>query len=245
MQVPQHSYQVNRPRQIGLHYQETNLGIQDHATQTVHSAWHVSALQLRCARFTWIMWLCSQRLLTNKLTIWKKIFRRLKQAGLKLKPSKWHLFEHSVKLLGHVISEKGIQTAADKVDAIKNWPVPRNLTELCSFIDLCSYYCRFIEDFSKIAGPLYASWPSENGQAGGENGSNWESFQKMSTKFHATSEQLKEQVAWAHSEQRKQQLWLCGLIQAQNQNSDRKFSHIVLYKQESWKESEQDRQNLL
>jgi hypothetical protein len=85
-----------------------------------------------------------------------QVFQRIKEAGLKLKPSKCHLFACSVEFLGHVVSEQGIQTTEEKIETVKNWPVPKNLMESRSFVGLCSYYRRFIKDFSKIAGPLYA-----------------------------------------------------------------------------------------
>ena len=43
----------------------------------------------------------------------------------------------------------------DKLKIIKDWPQPLNLQELRSFIGMCSYYRRFIEKFSIIAGPLH------------------------------------------------------------------------------------------
>ena len=43
----------------------------------------------------------------------------------------------------------------DKLQVINEWLVPKNLHELRSFIGMCSYYCRFIEKFSVIAGPLH------------------------------------------------------------------------------------------
>lgn len=44
----------------------------------------------------------------------KNIFERLRDANLKLKPSKCNLFQKSVKFLGHVVSEEGVQTDPDK-----------------------------------------------------------------------------------------------------------------------------------
>lgn len=43
----------------------------------------------------------------------------------------------------------------DKVSAVTQWPVPNTLKELRSFLGFCSYYRRFIEDFSQVAGPLH------------------------------------------------------------------------------------------
>ena len=41
-----------------------------------------------------------------------------------------------------------------KVEAVIRWEVPRNASEIHSFLGLVSYYRRFIQDFSKIAAPL-------------------------------------------------------------------------------------------
>ncbi|MCO5611444.1 hypothetical protein L7F22_065697 [Adiantum nelumboides] len=55
----------------------------------------------------------------------------------------------------HIISKKGICMDPAKLEVIKYWPNPRNLHEVRSFIGMCTYYRRFIEKFSLIAGPLH------------------------------------------------------------------------------------------
>ena len=42
-----------------------------------------------------------------------------------------------------------------KIEAVANWPKPKNSTELRSFFCLLGYYCRFVQNFSKIATPLF------------------------------------------------------------------------------------------
>ena len=83
------------------------------------------------------------------------VFARFEAAGLKLNPSKCALFRRKVSYLGHVVSEEGIATDPDKIAAIQDWPTPRNLTELRSFLGTCSYYRKFIRGFSHVAKPLY------------------------------------------------------------------------------------------
>nr|GFA85782.1 putative reverse transcriptase domain-containing protein [Tanacetum cinerariifolium] len=48
----------------------------------------------------------------------------------------------------------GIHVDPSKIEAIKNWKAPRTPTEVRSFLGLAGYYCKFIENFSKIAKSL-------------------------------------------------------------------------------------------
>ena len=79
------------------------------------------------------------------------VFRRLRQAGLKLNPRECHLFQKSVRFLGHVVSESGIAVNPEKTIAGGNWPEPRNKTEVRSFL---GDYRRFIQHFADVARPL-------------------------------------------------------------------------------------------
>lgn len=69
--------------------------------------------------------------------------------GLKLAPEKCIFAQTSVRYIGHIVSDKGVQTDPNKVTALKTWPVPRNLKELWSFLGFFSYYHHFVKDFSK------------------------------------------------------------------------------------------------
>ena len=84
------------------------------------------------------------------------VFTRLAAAGLKLQPEKCRLFQCEAKFLGHVVSESGIQTDPEKVEAVKSWPVPQSINDVRKFLGFAGFYRRFIAGFSKIAQPLHA-----------------------------------------------------------------------------------------
>ena len=80
------------------------------------------------------------------------VLARLRQAGLRLKPTKCCFLQRQVEYLGYVVSGQGISADPQKVYA---YPVPADLRSLRSFLGLASYYRRFVAGFSKVAGPLF------------------------------------------------------------------------------------------
>jgi deoxyuridine 5'-triphosphate nucleotidohydrolase len=84
----------------------------------------------------------------------RQVLTLLKQNQLYAKKSKCEIGVREVEYLGHVVSGDGIKPMADKVEAVRKWPVPKTVTEVQSFLGLANYYRRFIPNFAKIAGPL-------------------------------------------------------------------------------------------
>jgi len=67
-----------------------------------------------------------------------QVLQRIKDMGLKLKPSKCQLLRRSVLFLGHIVSKDGVATDPAKVKIVKEWPTPRTCKEVRSFVGLCS-----------------------------------------------------------------------------------------------------------
>ena len=82
------------------------------------------------------------------------VLDRLRDVGLKAKPSKCELFKAEIKFLGHMVSVDGINPLPDKLEAIRDWPVPHCLRDVRAFFGLASYYPRFVKGFATIAEPL-------------------------------------------------------------------------------------------
>lgn len=83
-----------------------------------------------------------------------KVLDRLQSEGLKLSLDKCTFCQTSVSYVGHIVSQDGVSTDPSKIDAVKSWPRPQNVSELRSFLGFCGYYRRFVKDYSKVSYPL-------------------------------------------------------------------------------------------
>ena len=84
----------------------------------------------------------------------EKVLQKLREYNLVIKLKKCKFCQNKIEFLGHEIGEKGLKPNAKKIEAIDRIKEPETITEVRSFLGLCSYYRRFVKDFSKIAKPL-------------------------------------------------------------------------------------------
>ena len=82
------------------------------------------------------------------------VLTRLRQAGLKCQPNKCQLFRRSLLYLGHTVCQEGVAREARKLDALRQWPLPKTGTDMLSYPDFCNYYRALIPHFAELAVPL-------------------------------------------------------------------------------------------
>ena len=82
------------------------------------------------------------------------ILDTLRNHKLYAKLDKCDFFQDKVEYLGHIISKDGIAPDPSKISAILQWPTPKTLTDVRSFLGLMNYYRQFIKNYAKIASPI-------------------------------------------------------------------------------------------
>ena len=83
-----------------------------------------------------------------------RVLQGCEQTNLVLNWEKCHFMVNEGIVLGHKISERGIEVDKAKVDAIEKMPCPKDIKGIRSFLGHAGFYRRFIKDFSKISRPL-------------------------------------------------------------------------------------------
>ncbi|HVX00524.1 MAG TPA: reverse transcriptase family protein, partial [Candidatus Babeliaceae bacterium] len=76
------------------------------------------------------------------------IITRLNSVNLRIKPKFTTIGHSQLKCLGHIISSRGISIDPEKLQAVKDWPLPKTGTELQSFLGLCSFLRQHVRHFA-------------------------------------------------------------------------------------------------
>ena len=85
----------------------------------------------------------------------EQVFKIFSMYNLSLNIQKCKFFQERIKVLGHVLTSKGLKTIPSKVQSIAQWDNPKDVNELRSFLGLGSYYRKYIKNFSIIVDLLF------------------------------------------------------------------------------------------
>jgi hypothetical protein len=85
-----------------------------------------------------------------------RVLHLLSQHQLFLKQSKCAFGASEVEYLGHLVGKYGIRVDPKNIEAMQDWPHPKNLKSLHGFLGLIGYYHMFVKNYGKIATPLTA-----------------------------------------------------------------------------------------
>ena len=81
---------------------------------------------------------------SDHLTHLEKFCDRLRRYDLKLNPAKCAFGVPAGKLLGFIVSRRGIELYASKIKTIQDLPPPKTKKEVMSFLGRLNYISRFI-----------------------------------------------------------------------------------------------------
>ncbi|GAU25204.1 hypothetical protein TSUD_151040 [Trifolium subterraneum] len=82
------------------------------------------------------------------------VLQVLQDNELFVKLSKCSFGVSEIEYLGHVVNGQGVSMDKEKIQAVLDWPPPKNIKQLRGFLCLTGYYRRFIQSYAKIASPL-------------------------------------------------------------------------------------------
>ena len=84
----------------------------------------------------------------------QSVFERLSTTTFKTAPKKCEFHKKSVKFLGFIIGTDGVRIDPEKTTSIEEWPTPKSVKDIQSFLGLANYNRKFIPNYSKVAIPL-------------------------------------------------------------------------------------------
>jgi hypothetical protein len=104
----------------------------------------------------------------------KKVFNKLKSAGLTVKPSKCQVGYKEIEFLGHVVTRETLSPRSAKISEILAVEIPRTKRQVKSFLAMAGYYSKFIPRYSDISFVL-----TEATRKGRPNHVEWDSSHQL------------------------------------------------------------------
>ena len=82
------------------------------------------------------------------------VLEKIEKNGLKLNKEKCAIGQKEVKYFGHMISKDGIRPSPDKIEAIKDMPPPKNISDLRTIMGMLNYHAKFVHNLATMMKPM-------------------------------------------------------------------------------------------
>jgi hypothetical protein len=84
----------------------------------------------------------------------RQVLQTLRESHFYANPKKCDFMKEEISFLGHRVSANGLKVDPEKVRAVADWKVPRDVHGVRSFLGLANYFRRFLQGYSKMVFPL-------------------------------------------------------------------------------------------
>lgn len=101
--------------------------------------------------------LCYAKNFDEHVECLRKVLRALQQHGVKLRPEKCELFKNEVRYVGKIVSAEGVKIDPRDLEAVRTLTskTPKTVGDVRKLTGFLGYYRSYIQDFSRIARPIY------------------------------------------------------------------------------------------
>ncbi|RXN31663.1 Retrovirus-related Pol poly from transposon [Labeo rohita] len=101
--------------------------------------------------------LCFSKSFDEHVQVLRKVLKALQRHGVKLKPEKCELFRKEVRYVGRLVSAEGVKVDPKDIEAVQalKHRRPQTVGDVRQLLGFLSYYRTYVQDFSRIAKPLY------------------------------------------------------------------------------------------
>ena len=132
----------------------------------------------------------------------RQVLKRLQKHGVKLRPNKCEFFQSEVRYLGRLVSAEGHRLDPSDISAVRSLSEkrPETVGDVRKLLGLLGYYRSYIQDFSRIARPLYdllKVTPSEE-----QTTQKLKAKGKASSKMKSAQKLSKQKVEWKDPHQK-------------------------------------------
>ena len=82
------------------------------------------------------------------------VYQRLLDEQFFANPEKCTFAQPEVAYCGFIVGKDGVRPQPEKLAVVHAWPIPKDAVDVRSFLGMCGFYQRFMENYAKIAAPL-------------------------------------------------------------------------------------------